>query len=246
MLLQLASDIHTEFWPRDQGRKVLQRICKNTSKEVDAILIPGDLCTAQYIKYAFSILCKEYKNVIYTLGNHEFYGYSKREVHNILDALQSKHSNLHVLNNSTTEIDGQRFIGTSLWYPATELAIKHRFEWSDFKHIKDGYEWIFKQHTIDRAFLEREMTADDIVLTHFLPCPEAIHPKWAGHLSNCYFLSDISDLIKERQPKLMVAGHTHNVMRFDIGKTKFYINPLGYPNYGDEGKNFDDSLIIEV
>jgi predicted phosphohydrolase len=244
--LQLASDIHTEFRAGDQGRKIIQRLAKNTADEVDAILIPGDLSTSGHLKYPVRILCDLYEKVIYTPGNHEYYSSNKKETEDILLELSVKYKNFHYLNRSSVEIKGQKFVGTTLWYPATESAIKYKFNWSDFQCISDSHSWVLNEFEENRKFLKKELSTNDVVLTHFLPCPEAIHQKWIGEKSNCFFLGDVTDIILENKPKLWVFGHTHDVRKFSVGKTDFYCNPVGYPNYPGQGSEFDDSLVIEI
>lgn len=250
MQLQIVSDIHTEFYGKDQGRKVLQRIAKDTSSEVDAILIPGDLSTTKGLRYAFSRLCDDYKNVIYTPGNHEYYGSSKSEIAELLQEVKEKHSNLHILDRDVVEIEGQRFVGCTLWFPPTHFVISYPHYTNDMKLIKADRDkfcrlqhWILEEFSINREFLSREVQKGDVVLTHYIPCPEGIHPNWQGQAGNAFFMGDVTDIIQSNKPKLWTFGHTHDALEFKLGDTQFYCNPVGYPQ---ESKDWNNSLVVEV
>ncbi len=252
MKVQLASDIHTEFHGRDQGRKLLSRIANNTSDQVDAILIPGDLSTPKGLRYAFSILCDKYKNVIFTQGNHEYYGSNKKSTEDLLQECSDKYSNLHWLDRSSVEIEGQRFVGTTLWFPPNVTALALRNYLNDFRVIQSDRtqfdrlpHWILEEFDKNKEFLLNEVKEGDVVLTHHIPCPEGIHPNWVGQESNCYFMGDVSDVIAKVKAKVWVHGHTHNAMQYSIGSTDFYCNPCGYP-HESEYKNFNESLIINI
>jgi len=250
--LQLISDVHTEFHGTDQGRKILNRLINKTADEVDAILIPGDLSTTKGLRYAFSILCDSYKNVIFTQGNHEYYSSSKGETEDLLQECADKHSNLHWLDRGTVEIDGQRFVGTTLWFPPTGPALSMRNQFNDFRVIESGRDkfsrfphWILEEFSKNKVFLEDNVQEGDVVLTHHIPCKDGIHPNWVGDPGNCFFMGDVSDVIDKVKAKAWVFGHTHNAMSFSIGKTDFHCNPCAYPNE-PEYKNFNDSLVFEV
>lgn len=250
--LQLASDIHTEFHASDQGRKLLQRIAKDTSEEVDVILIPGDLSTNKGLRYAFSVLCDSFKHVVYTTGNHEYYGSSKQETHDLIQECCDKHSNLHWLERSTVEIEGQRFIGCTLWFPPILSVLNNLNYTNDIKMIQPDrceYDrlphWILEEFYINKKYLFENVRDTDIVLTHYIPCPEGIHPSWRNAGGNQFFMGDVSIVMDDKNPKAWVFGHTHSAMDFIKGNTRVVCNPCGYP-HEPEYKKFNDSLVIEV
>lgn len=251
MRLQIASDIHTEFHHSDQGRKLLQRIAKNTSNEVDAIIVPGDLSTTKGLKYALSMLCNSYENVIYTTGNHEYYQSSKAKTEDLIQECIVKYSNLHWLNRSHVEIKGQRFIGCTLWFPANPWVLANFHYTNDVKLIQsdrtstDVYRhWILEEFEINKKYLSDEVRPGDVVLTHYIPCTEGIAVKWKNY-RNDFFMGDVSDVIKNNQPKLWVYGHTHSGKEFILHNTKLVCNPCAYPHEIEYGQ-FNDSLIIDI
>ena len=84
-----------------------------------------------------------------------------------------------------------------------------------------------------------------VVITHHIPSPSGIHPKYAGGELNHAFHSDLDDFIITNKPSLWIHGHTHDSMEYVIGETKIICNPRGYyPN--DLNEKFKDDLIIEI
>lgn len=247
MKIQIASDIHTEFHRRDQGRKLLQRIAGDTSSEADVLLVLGDLSTSNGLRYAFSILCNEFRNVIYVTGNHEYYGCTRDEVEDLICEISNKHNNLHWLNRETVEIDGQRFIGCTLWFPPTDFVIKNSMYTNDMRMIQSEHgkpHWVLGEFEKNHKYLKNNVQSDDIVLTHYIPCKEGIHEQYKDY-NNDFFMGDVSDVILENKPKLWTFGHTHSHMNFKLGETRLICNPCGYPHEAEYDK-FYDSLIVEI
>lgn len=250
MKLQLISDIHTEFHNSDQGRKILQRIAKDTAGEVDAIVVPGDLSTTKGLRYAFSKLCDSYENVIYTTGNHEYYGSSKSEVSDLIKEAAEKYPNLHYLDRDVVEVKGQRFVGCTLWFPPTHYVMSNLGYTNDIRMIRSDRNkfhrlphWILEEFNINREFLSKEVKEGDVVLTHYIPSWRGVHPNWAGQAGNAFFVGDVEDIIISNKPKVWCFGHTHDTLKFGIQDTELYCNPVGYPH---ENKEWDDSLVIEL
>lgn len=225
MKFHLVSDLHIDHYS-DMGRKLLQRISKNASN-VDGIIVAGDLGPKNRLRYAFSILCDNYKNVIYTTGNHEYYGTDKQSLEDLVNAQVVKRSNLHFLNNSSCEIDGQRFLGGTLWFTEGVKARELSFNWSDFDHIKNS-NWLWEANYKCLEYLEGTVVHSDIVVTHHLPIKECIHPNWANDKYNCFYTGGAESIVRYTRPKCWVYGHTHNFMKFTVERTNFHCNPYGY------------------
>lgn len=238
--LQIISDIHTEFHYKDNGRKILQRLAKEAN-DVDVLLVCGDLSTKRGLKYALSILCDNFEDVVYVTGNHEYYDSSLKETHDLLNGCSIKHSNLHWLNNSTATIKEQRFVGTTLWFPDSFEARMHTWWMTDFDTINGFRDWIWSAFNENKRFLENTVEENDIVLTHHLPHVKSIHPMYQGQVTNCFFLADVSRTIVENKPKLFCHGHTHKECDYVVDNTRIICNPIGYP-----GENIQTKEIIKT
>jgi Icc-related predicted phosphoesterase len=242
----LVSDLHFEFH-RDGGLSFVESL-----PEADVLLCPGDLSNARGIWDALLLLLEKYPHVIYTYGNHEFYGSDiprvKAKVEKLVKRLPTmgdKYGKLHVLDNSTCEIEGRRFVGTPLWFRKLPDSPQYERQLNDFYQIGNAHERIYEENEKAIAFLEETVTGDDIVLTHHLPALESVHPKYEGSPLNRFFLCDVSYLINERQPKLWVHGHTHDSCDYTLGKTQVLCNPFGYVAH-EENRAFNPELIVEI
>lgn len=238
MKLLVMSDLHLEFH-KDGGRSFIASL----RDDVDGIVLAGDIATISSLKLALTLFCEKYPNVFMTYGNHEFYGSSKGTVTELVRKVQFKHPNLHVLNNSVVEVAGRRFIGTPLWY--SRVSTDYENAWSDFRWINNFRQWVYVENKRSVDFLDAEMRKDDIVVTHFLPSHQSVHPKWQGNPTNCFFVHDVENLIRERSPAFWIHGHTHESMQYSIGPTQVVCNPFGYVNFM-LNPAFNENLVVLV
>lgn len=242
MRLRLLSDIHFEHHA-DFGRSFVDSL---DPTGVDVLVLAGDICTVQAgLSNALRMFCEKFKHVVFVPGNHEYYQSDRGRVNATLGKAIERHDNLHVLDQRVVTIEGKRFIGVTMWFPSSTLARSQAPYWSDFQCIQGFAKWVFQRNESDVAFLRKEMSEGDIVVTHYLPSFESVHPKFAMTSTNCYFVCDIEDLITERKPALHLHGHTHESCDYKIGPTRVVCNPFGYA-----GKMlnpvFKEDLTIEV
>jgi Icc-related predicted phosphoesterase len=123
MKIAYCDDLHLEF----------DTIKLKNSENADVLVLAGDICLVSQLGpypddpfellygrngriHDFFINCsKEFKHIVYVLGNHEHYRY------NIKDSLKDlkKHlgyiKNLHILEKESVVIDGVTFLGATLW-----------------------------------------------------------------------------------------------------------------------------------
>jgi len=241
----LVSDLHFEFH-RDEGISLVESL-----PDADVLLCPGDLSNAAGLWDALLLLLERYPHVVYTYGNHEFYGSNipavKAKVEKLVTRLPKMgnvYGKLHVLDNSTCEIDGRRFVGTTLWFRGAPDSFQYEPMLNDFSQIGNAAR-IYEENAIAIKFLEDTVTPQDVVLTHHLPAPQSVHPKYKGSQINRFFLCDMAWLIEDRQPRLWVHGHTHESCDYVIGTTQVVCNPFGYAAY-EENPAFNSDLIIEL
>ena len=162
-----------------------------------------------------------------------------------LPKMGNVYGKLHVLDNSTCEIEGRRFVGTTLWFRKVMGGLKYERMLNDFYQIGNANQHIYEENDKAEAFLRDTVTGDDIVLTHHLPAPQSVHPKYAGSTLTRFFLCDMEWLIKDRQPKLWVHGHTHDSADYVIGTTQVLCNPFGYAGR-DVNPAFNEELIVNL
>ena len=224
MHLRILSDLHFEFH-RDRGAGFLKSL---HAAPDEVLILAGDIAVGADLLHAIPLFCAKWRHVVFVPGNHEYYGHEPGEVHAVLDQCRRGHANFHWLDCATATLDGQRFVGATLWFNEKAGALPARHFLSDFHAIPAFEPWVYRQHERALAVLRREVRATDVVVTHHLPAQACVHPKFANSRLNPYFVHDLSDLIEQRHPKVWVHGHTHAAVDVVVGATRIVANPFGY------------------
>lgn len=259
--LQLVSDLHLEFgeWPEVDNAGA------------DVLILSGDICTAHDIekfKPFFEYVCKEFEDVVYVSGNHEYYRGDIKTTDSILSELGYGKSGggLHFLQNDACYVGGHSIFGATLWTDCndndvgTKLDLKSGL--NDYRLITNGDHRLAPSDTIQlhKATLSSlewhlsEYPNLDIVVGHHAPSKKSIHPRYkTDFFMNGGFVSDLEPFILDHpQIKLWTHGHTHDSFDYKVGETRVVANPAGYPKKGRDGLtyreniNFNSSFIIEV
>jgi Icc-related predicted phosphoesterase len=244
MKIQILSDLHTEFL-LDNGKALIKAL----ESDVDVLVVAGDLSVnivknrKNLLSNAIKLLTKAFKHVVYVAGNHEYYHSSKPKTHTILRNAVKRHENFHWLNNSFVEINGQRFIGGTLWFEKLPDSILYTANMTDFNVIKKFEDFVYLDNYHTRSYLERKIEKDDIVITHHMPAWKSVPPRYTNSELNRFFVCDVEYIILDRQPKVWVHGHTHSSCDYMINKTRVICNPFGY-SFREENADFVDKLIL--
>lgn len=246
MRIQIASDLHLEFH-RDGGDEMIRELSR-VSSEVDVLVLAGDI--VPLVKHSgvdaiFANFLALYTDVIYVSGNHDYYGSSPEQTRERMQELRTTYSpRLHVLDGDRVEINGQGFVGATLWFPPPPSARLCR-ALADYELIQNFTSWVYERHARDLTFLNEVIRANDVVITHHLPHAKSIDPRYENSQINCFFhAADCDRIVETKQPKLWIHGHTHNSCDYLVGETRVIANPFGYPN--EPGTNFNPALILEV
>ena len=106
--IDIVSDIHLEFINQTM-------FIKNNGSDV--LVLAGDIGlglefqTEDFVRDC----CDQYDDVIYVLGNHEFYNSDITKVVEHWESIAEAIPNLHLLNNDVCYIKGVKFIGSTLF-----------------------------------------------------------------------------------------------------------------------------------
>lgn len=256
MKLYVVSDLHLEFSDFDVP-----------PVDADAVVLAGDIWFGAHgLQWAASKFRPD--RIVTVLGNHEFY--NKGEYHEVIATAQAEAAALgiHLLHDSSTVIDGVRFLGGILWSdfrlygdgPRQDMAMMHAdAEISDFRQIKvndprTGWQRFKPRtaHALNRvtvdyldAALAEPFDGPTVVVTHFLPSERSIAPKYKGGHLNPYFASNLETLIERHQPALWIHGHTHESCDYGVGGTRVVCNPRGYVP-AEPNPDFSPALVIEL
>ncbi|MEZ8579306.1 metallophosphoesterase [Vibrio splendidus] len=242
------SDLHLEFGPMDVP-----------TTDADIVVLSGDIhAGSRGIDWA-----SEFKiPVIYVLGNHEFYGFTQFD--ELIQECRNKarrYPNIHFLENESVLIDGVRFHGATFW---TDFELENnatlsmhyaRTTINDYRKItyKDQYftpEIAAGLHAASRKWLfnsVRESAEErNVIVTHYLPTPEAIQPKFKGSPLNPAFASDCNEFSELTEKiSIWLYGHNHDSNDFVSNGIRYSTNQRGYDGVELVG-GFDPRNVIEI
>ena len=276
MRINIASDIHLEFGPIE---------IKNT-QAADVLILSGDICVAVAVAHKddldtksrnthdfFEMCSKEYKNVIYIVGNHEHYNGDFSQTIPHLKRSFGYLDNLHILDKETVTIDDVTFIGGTLWTDmnkedaSTMISISGMM--NDFIKVANGkldnnsnkpFYRINRLKPDDvvvdhkamleyiRIIIEGKYDQKFVVVGHHAPSKLSTNPRYKDeYLMNGAYSSDLSEFILDYpQIKMWTHGHTHDTFDYLVGSTRVVCNPRGYVNYEQRADDFDPNIIFEV
>jgi Icc-related predicted phosphoesterase len=243
MKIRILSDLHLEFF----GSR-WRAFVESLPTDCDVLVLAGDVCSPASgppsLFDALSAFCDRFPHVVFVLGNHEYYRDDPPWLHTrIADAAHRiGRPSLSWLNRSSVTVNGQRFVGCSLWFPSVAGP---SFALADFSMIHNFVPWVTNEAARDREFLSREVRPGDIVVTHHLPSERSVAPQFKGSPLNAYFVHDVESVMREREPALWVHGHTHSSCDYVAGKTRVVCNPYGYGAH-DMNAEFDARKTVEV
>jgi Icc-related predicted phosphoesterase len=109
-------------------------------------------------------------------------------------------------------------------------------------------EMIFR-HKESRAHIDEALAepfdGTTMVLTHHAPTARSLDSRFAGHVTNAAFASELSPMIQTRKPTFWVHGHIHCFQDYEESGTRVLCNPRGYHNDPSTG-GFRPGLVIET
>jgi predicted phosphodiesterase len=248
MRLHILSDLHLEF-------------ASYTPPQVDcdAVILAGDtqpgLKGVQWAMQAFPN-----REVIYILGNHEYYGQAyPRHVEKLKE--QALGTRIHVLENDVLCMADIVFLGCTLWtdfkllgdprvagFFATEnMNDYHRIRVSPYYH---------KLRSLDTAglhfrsvnWLENQVNqqrgAKIVVVTHHAPSARSLPPDYAKDILYAAYASNMDDFVKQSGAELWIHGHIHKSRDYLIGSTRVICNPRGRKDETITG--FIPGMVVDI
>ena len=246
MKIRVASDLHFEFHA-DGGLCLAQELAQG---DFDVLVVAGDLSSFSGLHSAIKLLCEVMapKRVVYVMGNHEAYGATLDEAMNVVRRVKMVVNNLTFLERTFEIIQGQRFIGCTLWFPHSGKIEPHDHNMADFSMIRDIRRWLPETAAKSAGYLACSVQPGDIVVTHHLPHPRSIAPRFVGSPLNAYFLYDLAKTVEDGHAAIWVHGHTHNSCDYLAGSTRVLCNPLGYARFapGEHNPHFRSDFDIVI
>ena len=116
----VASDLHLEHggfsWSPNWSGKVLA-LCGDIL-QVNLWDTPRH---KEEFDHFFNVVSEQFEHVLYVLGNHEYYGSVKEDVVAKVREKLRTWPNVQLLDNEHVDIDGVRYIGSTLWASANNV-----------------------------------------------------------------------------------------------------------------------------
>jgi len=258
MIVRLFSDIHLS----SESYTISPQ-----HHDKDAVLVlAGDLGE----QYAYPVpfvekCCRQFKHVIYVLGNHEFYYGEYYAVKAAWKEVEERIDNLYVLDNETKIIGDIRFIGSTMWTDInhgnpTDMANVGNCL-NDFRVIRidngGDADYTFtvgdsmELHKLSVEYitseLEQPFDGTTFVVTHHAPSPLLVHEDYKDSDINSAFYANCDHLIDKYDIDTWMFGHMHQANNLVIGDTQTYCNPRGYVRYyGAEDTGIDHEWFIDI
>lgn len=257
MKILVLSDLHLES----------AKFSPSVDAEVDVVVLAGDIAPGLHgLRWARETFSRQ--EIVYVAGNHEFYDHQLEELGLRLQEA-AKDLGVHLLERSATEIDGVRFLGTTLW---TDFELfgsaKSEESMSTASLYVEDFNCIVtsrgaptqprkftpsdakREFDLSAAWLGSELACVDprrsIVVTHHAPHRLSVDPRFSNDLLSCSFASDLTKLLG--RSKFWIHGHMHNSSRYKVSGTEVVSNPRGYrlKDGAMENSAFDPGLVIEL
>jgi predicted phosphohydrolase len=235
--------------------------------EGDVLILAGDILNVKHFKtdgYYNDIYrkflddcSKNFQEVLYVAGNHEFYSYTYEKTHTKLREILP--DNIHFLQNDVFEIGGIYFIGFTFW---TNYFNENPIEmWdsknymNDYKAIRIGPNYrkiqpydILDEHKKHLRFLNEklELLKNEriFVISHHSPTLQSIAEQYKTSQCNGSFCSDYDELIiSNPQIKNWAFGHVHTAFDFYNESCRMTCNPRGRRW---ESTGFNKNFTIEI
>lgn len=238
MKILLASDLHFEFH-KDAGVSFVK-----SCPDADVLVLAGDIATRSFLDIALNAFATRYQDVVYVPGNHEFWGGTYNSLFDIRAKLAR---NVHWLYRDVKVIQGQRFVGSTLWFSIPEHGHFGSWRsWADFQRIRGTNPAMMEEeHRKDVAFFKENLRPGDIAVSHHLPSSQFISPRFRGDWMNGYFASDTIPWDVLTTPAVWCFGHTHDSVDVTVDGTRFVCNPFGYAGHG-LNPLYQDEFVLSV
>lgn len=251
IVIGYVSDLHLEVYPKTSTDRI-KELARHI-KGVDVLVVAGDFCSVSKkgmegdinFRNRVAVLCDAVSptEVVYIPGNHEYYMSSFPHMDATLKDLSLICENLTVLNNDVTTIKGQRFVGTTLWFPHREYDVDLRL--NDFNQIENFSPLVETRGRESTYFLVNMLQEGDVVVTHHLPSHKCVSHENRGSTLNRFYVNNVEPLIEDRKPAVWIHGHSHTSLDMTINDTRILRNPYGYEMY-ETNPDFDFGAYVEV
>jgi len=260
MLIAYGSDLHLEF---DAAY-----INMSDMPDAELLILAGDVIEINALKMAvktshpntnqknyirfFKDISAKYAHVLWVFGNHEYWsGEFNFAISNAKKCLlKIGITNIHILENSSFELDHVSFFGTTLW---TSCANKNPIIMWDVSRMMNDYERISvvlpykekRKFMVDDSVLAHERAVKAIekfsasttkesrvLITHHAMSFQSVNEYHRGDTLNYAYANDLDNLLCYSNFKYAFHGHMHDEKDYMLGDCRVLTAPRGY--FGSE------------
>lgn len=267
MKIRLISDIHSEFFNSvEEFTPYWNRAFPSLETDAETVAcLAGDIgavCSKTGLKLIEFILrdcSSRFKKVIYIMGNHEYYGSCIPRAEEKIAARVADLTNVTVTSMGAETVDGHRIISATLWtdFKGCDPLVMWdaKMKMNDYKKIRTpGYasrltpEYILGVHRRHLAFIENQLKEfpGALVMTHHAPHEKSIDPRFANDSLNYAYVNSLGRLFNEYDIGAWLHGHSHMAVKYSMGDSTVWSNPVGYPSEYVARAHYTPSLIIEL
>lgn len=242
-MFYLLSDIHFEFFKKNQIDKIVYTMKTKLRDQNNILLLPGDICLVNNdnFEYFFNGVQPLFNKIFFILGNHEFYNSDIKStielVNEKINKLNAIKNNIIFLNNGFYELEEYNLliVGTTMWsnlsHNNKDISMA-KYYINDFNYINNfrpkDYQDLYEQnYKFLKETLDKYKDKKKIIMTHHMPSYDLIDKKYKGSEMNICFASSLEDLCDD-SVVAWVYGHTHTPNEVKIKNTVFKCNPVGY------------------
>jgi len=251
--IQYISDIHLEM------TRNLDYWSTNKIEPIgDILILAGDITKLTRVHLGhpfFDQISKDFEQVFYVPGNHEYYDITDLSLINKESLEMDIRPNVKVVNNKSINYKGINFIFTTLW---SHIPVRDQFVVpagvACFSHIKTGKEYInvkkWNEIHMDSKFFLVNALADikegkTIVVTHHVPTTLCVCDAHKNSPINSAFCTELFDIIYDSNINYWIYGHSHRNIDIEINGTKLITNQFGYAHMFEQD-GFDENKYIEI
>jgi len=238
MKIQYMSDLHLEFGDMEVPPRI-----------GDVLILAGDIHIGAKAISWINECAEVFPHVIYILGNHEFYNYNISTLAGKINE-ELTAENVHLLDNTLIEIEGTRFIGSTLWSIISEEAANQMNDFQLITNTTRPFSWrdAHKKHEVATQFIKDSLSKDlpNVVVTHHCPSIKCIDTlRYPDNSMNTGYYTQILEEFSGKNIKAWVCGHTHASFNFNEEGIQVLGNCRGYIGY-EANPEFDATLTYEI
>jgi len=258
--VQYISDLHLEMYPNGDYW------AENKIEPVaDILVLAGDISKLSKIHYSnpfFDQVSKDFKQVFWVPGNHEYYDLTDLNLLNKESLDIDIRDNVKIVNNKSINYDGINFIFSTFW---SEIPISYARNvtrgmmcFRKIKYLGNHFEAKYidfgkynRLHQDSVYFLKNALADIDnedpiVVVTHHAPTIYVVSDEFKASTIRHGFYSEQMPLIKSsRFIDYWIYGHTHRNVDFELDGTQIVSNQQGYVHMGEHA-TFNPTKYIEL